>query len=99
MHLPTGSPEENKTLAFAQSRQATTRAFPGSRLDDTAAAGLASSPARDNKRGLLGAIFSIAITASKTKWYSAFKDILPIYIGIYLAFFTLSCLTVLYTVP
>jgi len=109
MHSPTDSPEENKTLTFAQSRQATTRALPGSRLDDSVtsaaaqadapASDLASTPARDHKRGLTGAIFSIAITASKTKWYSAFKDILPIYIGIHLAFFALSCLTVLYTVP
>lgn len=109
MHLPTDSPEENKTLAFAQPRQATTRALPDSRLDDSVtsastqadapAAGLAPSPARDRKRGLTSAIFSIVVTASRTKWYTAFKNILPIYIGIHLAFFALSCLTVLYTVP
>src|SRR5713226_6933721 len=89
MHLPTDSPEENKTVAFAQSRQATTRAPAGD---------LASTPARDRERGLTGAIFSIVTTASRTKWYAAFKNILPIYIGIHLAFFALSCLTVLYTV-
>src|SRR6266567_4866556 len=109
MHLPTGSPEENNPLAFAQSRQAATRALPGSRLNDSVtsaaaqadapAGDLASTPARDRERGLTGAIFSIVITASRTKWYAAFKNILPIYIGIHLAFFALSCLTVLYTVP
>jgi len=108
MPLPSNSPEENKTLAFAQSRQATTRALPGSRLDDSVtsaaaqtdapAGDLASTPARDRERGLTGAIFSIVTTASRTKWYAAFKNILPIYIGIHLAFFALSCLTVLYTV-
>src|SRR5215831_10018075 len=108
MHLPTDSPEDNKTLAIAQFRQATTRALPGSQLDDsvTSTAGqadapvgdLASTPARDRKPGLTDAIFSIVITASRTKWYAAFKNILPIYIGIHLAFFALSCLTVLYTV-
>ena len=106
MNLPTDSPEENKTLAIAQSRQATTRSLPGSRLDDsvTSAAAqadapvgdLASTPARDRKPVLTSVTFSIA---SRTKWYTAFKNILPIYIGIHLAFFALSCLTVLYTFP
>src|SRR6266566_4290417 len=96
MHLPTGSPEENNPLAFAQSRQAATRALPGSRLNDSVtsaaaqadapAGDLASTPARDRERGLTGAIFSIVITASRTKWYAAFKNILPIYIGIHLAY-------------
>jgi Gpi18-like mannosyltransferase len=106
MHLPSDSLEENKTLAFAQSRQAATRALSDSSPSDTSAAqadapaaDLAPTPGDDGKRNLTGTIFSIVIIASRTKWYAAFKNILPIYIGIHLAFFVLSCLTVLYTVP
>src|SRR2546430_7933939 len=106
MHLPTDSPEENKAVAFAQSRQATTQALPGSQPGDTSAAQAdapvadpAPTPALDHQRSLTGTIFSIVIIASRTKWYTAFKSILPIYIGVHLAFLAINCLTILYTVP
>src|SRR5215813_2125676 len=106
MHLPTGSPEENKVVAFAQPQQATTRALsdasPGESFAaqvDAPTADLPPSLAGDGKRNLISAIFSMAITASRTKWYAAFKSILPIYIGVHLAFLAINCLTILYTVP
>ena len=106
MHLPTNSPEENKAVAFAQSRQATTQALPGSQPGDTSAAqadapvaDLAPTPALDHQRSLTGTLFSIVIIASRTKWYTAFKSILPIYIVVHLAFLAINCLTILYTVP
>ena len=106
MHLPTDSSEENKVVAFAQPRQATTRVLSDSSPSDTSPApadapiaGLAPTPVHDRKRSLTGTIFSIVRTASKTRWYTAFKNILSIYIGVHLAFFAINCLTILYTVP
>src|SRR5215469_1568521 len=106
MHLPTDSSEENKVVAFAQPRQATTRVLSDSSPSDTSPApadapiaGLAPTPVHDRKRSLTSTIFSIVRTASKTRWYTAFKNILPIYIGVHLAFFAINCLTILYTVP
>ena len=98
MHLPTGSPEENKTFAFAQSRLDDSVTSTPAQAD-ASATGRAATPARERKRGLTWASFSIVGTPSRAKWYAAFRNILPIYIGIHLAFFALSCLTVLYTFP
>jgi Gpi18-like mannosyltransferase len=106
MHLPTDSPEENKGVAFVQSRRAATRSLSDSSPGDTSAAqadaavaDLAPTPALDRRRSLTNTIFSIVRTASRTKWYTAFKSILPIYIGVHLAFLAINCLTILYTVP
>ncbi len=106
MHLPTGSPEENKAVSLVQSQRAATRALSDSSPGDTSAAqadapiaDLAPTPVHDRKRSLTGTIFSIVMTASKTQWYTAFKSILPIYISVHLAFLAINCLTILYTVP
>src|SRR2546421_12869979 len=37
--------------------------------------------------------------AARAKWFTAFKNVLPIYISIHLAFFVITCLAVLFIIP
>src|SRR5207248_4976011 len=37
--------------------------------------------------------------AASAKWFNAFKNVLPIYISIHLAFFVITCLAVLFVIP
>src|SRR5437764_1855911 len=37
--------------------------------------------------------------AARAKWFNAFKNVLPIYISIHLAFFVITCLAALFIIP
>ena len=39
------------------------------------------------------------LKAARAKWFNAFKNVLPIYISIHLAFFVITCLTALFVIP
>ena len=39
------------------------------------------------------------LKAARAKWFTAFKNVLPIYISIHLAFFVITCLAVLFIIP
>ena len=39
------------------------------------------------------------VKAARAKWFNAFKNVLPIYISIHLAFFVITCLAVLFVIP
>jgi len=41
----------------------------------------------------------LAVKTAWRQWYRAFKEVLPIYIAVHLAFFTISCLAVLFILP
>jgi hypothetical protein len=56
-------------------------------------------PPHYHKRSFTKAATSTAMAISRTKWYIALKNIWPIYIGVHLAFFVITCLTVLFVLP
>src|SRR5947208_16483103 len=39
------------------------------------------------------------LKAARAKWFNAFKNVLPIYISIHLAFFVITCLAALFIIP
>src|SRR5438045_3186634 len=39
------------------------------------------------------------LKSARAKWFNAFKNVLPIYISIHLAFFVITCLAVLFIIP
>ena len=71
---------------------ATTRTQPGDTpsVSDTVDSTGQSAPAESRQD---------QVKAAKTKWFNAFKNVLPIYISIHLAFFVITCLAVLFVIP
>jgi len=71
---------------------ATTRTQPGDTpsVSDTVDSTGQSAPAESRQD---------QVKAARTKWFNAFKNVLPIYISIHLAFFVITCLAVLFVIP
>jgi len=95
--------QENEIVAFAQARGAPTKIPSDTQFVDTetlpAVPGPTSTSTHYHKRSSTKAATSIAIAISRTKWYIALRSILPIYIGVHLAFFVITCLSVLFVLP
>jgi hypothetical protein len=71
---------------------ATTRTQPGNTpsVSDTVDSTGQSAPAESRQD---------QVKAARAKWFNAFKNVLPIYISIHLAFFVITCLAVLFVIP
>ena len=71
---------------------ATTRTQPGDTpsVSDTVDSTGQSAPAESRQD---------QVKAARAKWFNAFKNVLPIYISIHLAFFVITCLAVLFVIP
>lgn len=93
--------QEKETISFAQAQGA-------DMLSDTRSGDIQTTspipgatpiPSHYHKRSFTKAATSTAMAISKTKWYIALKSIWPIYIGVHLAFFVITCLAVLFVLP
>jgi hypothetical protein len=95
--------QENETAAFAQAQRAKAENPSNAQFIDTekltAFPAPTSTSTHYHKRSFTRAATSTTMVTSTTKWYIALKSILPIYIGVHLAFFVITCLSVLFILP
>ena len=70
---------------------ATTRTQPGDAPVSDTVDSTGQSALAESKRA--------QVRAARAKWFNAFKNVLPIYISIHLAFFVITCLSVLFVIP
>ena len=92
MHLPVDPSQSIQSNILSGSSDTLVSVQEADEATDSAA----SVPVRREKRGFTHVI---AFTVGKTswaKWYEALKSILPIYVGIHLAFFAISFFSVLF---
>ena len=92
MHLPVDPSQSIQSNILSGSSDTLVSVQEAGEATDSAA----SVPVRREKRGFTHVI---AFTVGKTswaKWYEALKSILPIYVGIHLAFFAISFFSVLF---
>jgi len=92
MHLPVDPSQSIQSNILSGSSDTLVSVQEADEATDSAA----SVPVRREKRGFTHVISFTVGKTSWAKWYEALKSILPIYVGIHLAFFAISFFSVLF---